>query len=174
MYRRISDSEFAAFLSNAYSGAPAVRRLLDEAGLRPNELGPPEAVLPRLRVTRKEELSAQQQEDPPFGGWVSGGMSSLRRVFVSPGPIYNVEGTRLDDWGAAEAFRAAGFGPGDLVLNTFTYHLSPAAFMVEAGVLSLGGTVVPAGTMSRSEQARLLQQLPVTGFAGLPSYLRAL
>lgn len=174
MYRRISDSEFAAFLSNAYSGAPAVRRLLDEAGLRPNELGPPEAVLPRLRVTRKEELSAQQQEAPPFGGWVSGGMSSLRRVFVSPGPIYNVEGTRLDDWGAAEAFRAAGFGPGDLVLNTFTYHLSPAAFMVEAGVLSLGGTVVPAGTMSRSEQARLLQQLPVTGFAGLPSYLRAL
>src|SRR5690606_22958218 len=174
MYRRISDSEFAAFLSNAYSGAPAVRRLLDEAGLRPNELGPPEAVLPRLRVTRKEELSAQQQEAPPFGGWVSGGMSSLRRVFVSPGPIYNVEGTRLDDWGAAEAFRAAGFGPGDLVLNTFTYHLSPAAFMMEAGVFAVGAAVVPAGTMSRSEQARVLRQLPVTGFAGVPSYLRAL
>ncbi|OUN00448.1 MAG: hypothetical protein BAA04_11255 [Firmicutes bacterium ZCTH02-B6] len=174
MYRTVSDSEFAAFLSYAYRGAPAVRRLLDEAGITPGELGPPEEVLPNLPVTQKEELAAQQQADPPFGGWVSGGMTSLRRVFVSPGPIHNVEGTRPDDWGAAEAFRAAGFGPGDLVLNTFTYHLSPAAFIVEAGVLTLGGVVVPAGTMSRSEQVRLLQQLPVTGFAGVPSYLRAL
>jgi len=174
MYRMVSDDVFKAFLAQVYPRVPAVRRLLEEAGLTLDAVGPPEAVLPRLRITAKDELSRQQQADPPFGGWVAGGLEGVRRVFVSPGPIHNIEGLQADDWGAAEAFRAAGFGPGDLVLNTFTYHLSPAAFMIEAGVLSLGGTVVPAGTMSRSEQARLLQQLPVTGFAGLPSYLRAL
>ncbi len=174
MYRSVSDGQFATFVSAAYRGAPAVRRLLDEAGIDPADPGPPEELLPRLRVTRKDELPAQQQAAPPFGGWVAGNLKALRRVFVSPGPILNVEGTQRDDWGAAAAFHAAGFGAGDLVLNTFTYHLSPAAFIVEAGVFAVGGAVVPAGTMSRAEQARLLRQLPVTGFAGVPSYLRAL
>ncbi|HLT58658.1 MAG TPA: AMP-binding protein [Limnochordales bacterium] len=174
MYRSVSDAQFASFLAAAYREAPAVRRLLDEAGVRPDSGGPPEAVLPRLPVTAKEELSAQQRADAPFGGWVAGGVRGVRRVFVSPGPIHNVEGLQPDDWGTGEAFRAAGFGPGDLVLNTFSYHLSPAGFIVEAGAFAVGAAVVPAGTMSRAEQVRLLRQLPVTGFAGVPSYLRAL
>ena len=174
MYRMVSDDVFKAFLAQVYPRVPAVRRLLEEAGLTLDAVGPPEAVLPRLRITAKDELSRQQQADPPFGGWVAGGLEGVRRVFVSPGPIHNIEGLQADDWGAGEAFRAAGFGPGDLVLNTFTYHLSPAAFMMEAGVFAVGAAVVPAGTMSRSEQARVLRQLPVTGFAGVPSYLRAL
>lgn len=177
MYRMVSDDVFKAFLAQVYPRVPAVRRLLEEAGLTPETAGPPDAVLPRLRITAKDELSRQQQADPPFGGWVAagaGGLEGVRRVFVSPGPIHNIEGVQADDWAAGEAFRAAGFGPGDLVLNTFTYHLSPAAFIVEAGAFAVGAAVVPAGTMSRSEQARLLRQLPVTGFAGVPSYLRAL
>src|SRR5690606_39811260 len=133
MYRSVSDAQFASFLAAAYREAPAVRRLLDEAGVRPDSGGPPEAVLTRLPVTAKEELSAQQRADAPFGGWVAGGVRGVRRVFVSPGPIHNVEGLQPDDWGTGEAFRAAGFGPGDLVLNTFSYHLSPAGFIVEAG-----------------------------------------
>src|SRR5690606_26988832 len=156
MYRMVSDDVFKAFLAQVYPRVPAVRRLLEEAGLTLDAVGPPEAVLPRLRITAKDELSRQQQADPPFGGWVAGGLEGVRRVFVSPGPIHNIEGLQADDWGAGEAFRAAGFGPGDLVLNTFTYHLSPAAFMMEAGVFAVGAAVVPAGTMSRSEQARVL------------------
>lgn len=174
MYVPVSDAELSAFMARAYERAPAVRRLMEAAGLRPEALGAAREWLPRLAVTTKEALSRQQQEQPPFGGWVAAGPGELARVFVSPGPIYNVEAAVEDDWAAAEAMAGAGFRRGDLVLNTFSYHLSPASFMVEAGLRALGAAVVPAGTASKSEQARLLLHLPVTGFAGVPSYLKAL
>mgnify|MGYP005844435883 CR=1 FL=1 len=173
-YVPVPDDAVNAFFATAYERAPAVRRLLDAAGLDPRALPPPAQWLERLPVMTKEELSARQQAEPPFGGWVAGGVQAVRRVFVSPGPIYNVEGTEPDDWGTAEAVRAAGFGPGDLVLNTFSYHLSPASFMVESGLRAVGAAVIPAGTAAKAEQVRLLRQLPVTGYAGVPSYLKAL
>lgn len=132
------------------------------------------ALLQRLPVTSKDELREKQRTRPPFGGWVREDLRDVARVFVSPGPIYNVEGRRVDDWGAQEALQAAGFAAGDLVLNTFTYHLSPASFIVEGGLRALGATVIPAGTGSKADLVRLLLHLPVTAFAGVPSYLKAL
>lgn len=170
----VGEAGLRAFLAQAYREVAAVRRLFDGAGVSPSAPEPPAALLQRLPVTSKEELREQQRERPPFGGWVRDDLSGVARVFVSPGPIYNVEATRADDWGAEEALRAAGFGPGDLVLNTFTYHLSPASFIVESGLRTLGATVIPAGTGSKAEQVRLLSHLPVTGFTGVPSFLKAL
>ncbi len=162
------------FLRRAYQEVEAVRQLLDGLGLTPSGSEPPGELLRRLPVTSKQRLREQQRERPPFGGWVREDGRGVARLFVSPGPIYNVEDHRPDDWGAAEALRAAGFGPGDLVINTFSYHLSPASFIVESGLRELGATVIPAGTGSRAERAQLLRDLPVTAFTGLPSYLSAL
>lgn len=174
MFTTITEAEFASFVSAAYRSVPAVRRMLDEAGISVDASPPMSELLAGLPVTSKEELSRLQQADPPFGGWVADDLAGVQRVFVSPGPIYNVEGTGPNDWGATEAFRVAGFGPGDLVLNTFTYHLSPASFIVEEALFELGAAVIPSGTGARSELARLVTHLPITGFTGLPSYLRAL
>lgn len=174
MYTMVNDAEFASFIGDAYRRVPAVRRKLDEAGVSVDAMPPMAELLASLSVTRKDELTRLQKEEPPFGGWAADDLAGIQRVFVSPGPIYNIEGTGPDDWGGTEAFRAAGFGPGDLVLNTFSYHLSPASFIVEEALFALGAAVIPSGTVARSELTRLMAHLPVTGFAGLPSYLRAL
>lgn len=174
MYLPVDEESFARFVAEAARRAPAVRRVLQRAGVDADRLPPAAELLAGLPVTSKVELSRQQQEDPPFGGWVACGFEGLARVLVSPGPIYNVEAAVPDDWGATDALRAAGFGPGDLVINTFSYHLSPASFIAEAGLRALGAAVVPAGTGARSEQVRLLAHLPVTGYTGVPTYLKAL
>jgi phenylacetate-CoA ligase len=101
-------------------------------------------------------------------------MSALRRVFVSPGPIYEPEGRRPDYWRFARALFAAGFRAGDLVHNTFSYHLTPAGAMVESGAEALGCPVIPAGTGQTEQQLRTIADLRPVGYIGTPSFLKVL
>jgi phenylacetate-CoA ligase len=98
----------------------------------------------------------------------------VRRLFQSPGPIYEPQLDGADPWRWAPALEAAGIGPGDVVLNCFGYHLSPAGAMFEEGCLALGATVVPGGIGNQDLQARAIADLGVTAYVGLPSYLNAL
>ncbi|NBS48103.1 MAG: phenylacetate--CoA ligase family protein, partial [Betaproteobacteria bacterium] len=92
------------------------------------------AALARLPVTRKHELLERQQAARARGGDPFGGFSAIvrgpkmRRIYSSPGPIYEPEGTATDYWRAARAMFAAGFRAGDLVHNSFSYHMTPGAF----------------------------------------------
>src|SRR5437588_779174 len=95
------------------------------------------AAVDRLPVLSKDDLIDLQAKDPPFGGSLAPG-ARIRRIFQSPGPIYEPEPDVDDHWRAAPALQAAGFGPGDTVLNCFGYHLSPAGVMFEEGALALG------------------------------------
>jgi phenylacetate-CoA ligase len=63
---------------------------------------------------------------------------------------------------------------GDIVLNTFNYHLTPLAFMLDESLQMLGATVVPVGPGNLSMQIQLMRQLHVTGFLGTPSFLMSL
>jgi phenylacetate-CoA ligase len=101
-------------------------------------------------------------------------ISTLRRVFVSPGPIYEPEGRRPDYWRFARALFAAGFRPGDLVLNTFSYHLTPAGAMAESGADLLGCPVIPAGVGQTEQQLRTIADLKPVGYVGTPSFLKVL
>jgi phenylacetate-CoA ligase len=96
------------------------------------------AALARLPVTRKSELHALQQAERPFGGLLATPVSGLARIFMSPGPIYDPEGRRPDFWQSARTLFAAGFRAGDVVLNCFSYHLTPAGSMFETGLHHLG------------------------------------
>src|SRR5437867_4469126 len=115
-------------LAAAKERAPAYRRLL--AAVRPGEVTDRRA-LARLPLTRKSDLIELQRQDPPFGGFAAVPISALRRVFVSPGPIYEPEARRPDFGRFARALFAAGFRAGDLLDNTFSYHMLPAGAMVE-------------------------------------------
>jgi phenylacetate-CoA ligase len=101
-------------------------------------------------------------------------ISSLRRIFVSPGPIYEPEGRRPDYWRFARALFAAGFRAGDLVHNAFSYHLTPAGAMVESGAETLGCPVIPAGTGQTEQQLRTIADLRPVGYVGTPSFLKVL
>jgi phenylacetate-CoA ligase len=158
-------------IAAAKEKAPAYRRLF--ASLRPEEITD-RAALARLPVTRKSDLIEFQRREPPFGGFVAVPVSSLRRVFVSPGPIYEPEGRRPDFGRFARALFAAGFRPGDLVHNTFSYHMTPAGAMVESAAEALGCPVIPAGIGQTEQQLRVIADLKPVGYVGTPSFLKIL
>ena len=130
------------------------------------------AALATLPVTRKSELIALQKATRPFGGLNATPPSGLARIFVSPGPIYEPEGRRADFWHAARALVAAGFAAGDVVLNCFSYHLTPAGSMFETGLHHLGCAVIPGGVGQTEMQARAVADLEPAGYVGTPSFLK--
>ena len=128
--------------------------------------------LARLPVTRKSELLDLQKGARPFGGFAATGWGALRRVFASPGPLYEPEGARPDYWRLARALFAAGFRAGDLVHNCFSYHLAPAGSMLETGAHALGCTVFPGGTGQTELQVQAMADLKPAGYVGTPSFLK--
>ena len=130
------------------------------------------AALARLPVTRKSELPQLQKADPPFGGLTATPASGLARIFMSPGPIFDPEGRRPDYWRTARTLFAAGFRPGDVVLNCFSYHLTPAGSMLETGLHHLGCAVIPGGVGQTELQAQAIGQLAPSGYVGTPSFLK--
>ena len=139
--------------------------------------------LARLPVTRKYALLERQQAqraDDPFGGFATIGWTGLlhtrgaRRVYQSPGPIYEPEGAGTDYWRAARAMAAAGFKAGDLVHNCFSYHLTPGAWIMESGAHALGCTVIPGGVGNTEQQLAAVADLRPVGYSGTPSFLKIL
>ena len=128
--------------------------------------------LARLPVTRKSEIAELQNSTPPFGGLAATPVSDLLRVFASPGGVYEPESRREDYWRMARALYAAGFRRGDLVHNTFSYHFSPAASMMETGAHALGCPVFPAGVGQTELQVAAISHLRPNRYAGTPSFLR--
>jgi phenylacetate-CoA ligase len=130
------------------------------------------AELARLPVTRKSALMELQRAAMPFGGLNATPVSGLARIFVSPGPIYDPEGRRPDFWRTARGLFAAGFRPGDVVLNCYSYHLTPAGSMFETGLHRLGCAVIPGGVGQTEMQARVIADLRPVGYVGTPSFLK--
>jgi len=162
-------------VAHAQSQAPAFAEILkgvDAAALTSR------AALARLPVTRKYELLALQQAARDAGGDPFGGFSALRygaampRVFASPGTIYEPDSPRKDYWRMARALHAAGFRPGQLLHNCFSYHFVPAGAMMESGAHALGCTVFPGGTGQTEQQVQAMAELKPAGYVGTPSFLK--
>ena len=115
------------------------------------------AALAALPVLRKSDLPGLQVVEPPFGGLVPGPPGAFARLFTSPGPILEAEGPGADPWGAARGLRAAGFQAGDIVLNTFSYHMTPGGFIFDAAARALGCAVIPAGPGNTEQQLHLIE-----------------
>lgn len=171
-YRAAFDERVFDVLRPAAAHVPALAARLAEAGLVADDLVDVSA-LDRIPVLSKDDLIDLQTKDPPFGGYLAPG-APIRRIFQSPGPIYEPEPDVADPWRAAPALEAAGFGPGDTVLNCFGYHLSPAGVMFEEGARALGCRVVPAGVGNFDLAVRAARDVGATAYIGLPSYLKAL
>ncbi|MGI4779970.1 MAG: phenylacetate--CoA ligase family protein [Janthinobacterium lividum] len=175
----VRERELLAALSgqllHAQTAAPAFAEIL--AGVDCSAVTSREA-LTHLPVTRKSELLVRQKAlrtSDPFGGFsaVSRGVG-MPRVYASPGTIYEPEGVAHDYWRTARALHAAGFRRGDLVHNSFSYHLTPAGSILESGAHALGCTVFPGGTGQTEQQVEAMSELQPDGYVGTPSFLRIL
>ena len=164
-----------AQIAHAQAHAPALAASL--AGVVAEEVNSL-AALALLPVVRKQELLELQKASRAAGGDVFGGFSALGfgahmpRVFASPGLIYEPEGTQRDYWRMARAIFAAGFRPGELIHNSFSYHFTPAGSMMETGAHALGCSVFAGGTGQTEQQVGAMAELQPAGYIGTPSFLK--
>lgn len=130
------------------------------------------AALECLPVLRKSDLPALHKANPPFGGFVPQPAGSFARLFISPGPIFEPEGTERDVWRSARSLFAAGFRKGDIVINTFSYHLTPGGFIFDTAARAIGCAVIPAGPGNIDQQYELIEAYRPIDYCGTPDFLK--
>jgi len=156
-------------VDHAYGHAPAAKEIFDRAGVNPAQVRTVKD-LEKLPITRKTDLIELQRVKPPYGGFLAIPHEEVERIFISPGPIYEPLHTSHIKW-FAKSFYAAGFRKGDVVINTFTYHMSPAGILFHEALRDCGATVVVMGTGNTEIQVQAMYDLRVTGFVGMPTFL---
>ncbi len=165
------DRELAAFVKLVYASTPAIKKIFDDAGVKPASIKRV-ADLERVPVTTKDQLVEMQKASPPFAGFLNTKTKQLKHIFLSPGPLYEPHGAeKALVKTAAQVFRVAGFKRGDIALNTLSYHLVPAGLLLDAGLQAAGATVVPSGVGNTELQIKMMLDLRVNGYAGTPSFL---
>jgi len=165
------DTRIRDLIAHAYAHAPAIKGILDKAGLTPDDIQSA-ADLPKITVLDKDSLVKIHEENPPFGGFLAVDPDTLPRIYISPGPIYDPQPPNPEAADAQLApFRYVGFSKGDRVLNTFMYHLTPAGLLLDEALRGCGATVIPTGPGNTELQIMMAMKLNTTGFVGQPSYL---
>ncbi|MGO4510806.1 phenylacetate--CoA ligase family protein [Bradyrhizobium sp. 2TAF36] len=170
----VREAELFSRLPNVLRGAMAAPAYAERLkGIDPAAVTS-RAALAGLPVLRKSELPALHKASAPFGGFVPAAPGSFARLFTSPGPIFEPEGRQADPWRGARALFAAGFRPNDIVLNTFSYHLTPGGFIFDASARALGCAVIPAGPGNTEQQFELIEAYRPVGYSGTPDFLKIL
>jgi phenylacetate-CoA ligase len=168
------DQRLRDLVAYAYAHAPAIQRIMDAAGVKPEDIRNADD-LAKIPVTNKDSLVKIHEENPPFGGFLAVDPDTLPRIYISPGPIYdpqppNPEGNET----SLAPFRYVGFGRGDRVLNTFMYHLTPAGLLLDEALRACGATVLPTGPGNTELQIMMAMKLNASGFVGTPGFLETL
>ena len=158
-------------IAHAQAAAPAFAAHLD--GIEAVAVTSREA-LAALPLIHKPDIMDRQRQSPPFGGLSTIGFGDAPHVFSSPGPIYEPEGRRGDFWRIGRAIHAAGFRAGELVHNSFAYHLTPGGWMLDSAARACGCSVFPAGVGNSEQQVQAIADLRPAGFTGTPDYLKVL
>ncbi len=157
-------------VSHAYENAPAIKEKFNLNSVKPDHIKTVKD-LEKIPITHKSELAALQQQTPPFGGFLGVPMDRVKRICMSPGPIYEPEDIHSENDRWTQAFFAAGFRKGDIGQITFSYHLVPPAFWFEDALSRLECIATPGGVGNTDLQVRMMHDLKVTGYIGTPSFL---
>jgi phenylacetate-CoA ligase len=165
------DGRLKELVKYAYEKAPAIKKRFDEAGISPSKVSTIKD-LEGLRPLRKDKLAELDKANPPFGGLVTVPPEELSRIYVSPGPIYDPHHKSKSFWRRqVQVLRALGIRKGDIVINSWAYHLMPAGLMVfDEPLIRAGATVIPTGVGNTELQVQIMHDLKVTSFFGTPTF----
>ncbi|HUU08384.1 MAG TPA: AMP-binding protein [Dehalococcoidales bacterium] len=167
--QKYQNQHLSRTVANACRHAPTVKKMFDEAGVSPAQIGTVKD-LEKLPIIRKTDLIEWQKKNPPYGGFLAVPVPDVERVFISPGPVYEPIQHSGIKW-FAKSFWAAGFRKGDIVINTFTYHMSPGGILFHEALKHCGATAIPMGIGNTETQIQTMHDLRVSGFVGTPSFL---
>ena len=160
-------------LHYAYEKAPGYRAFLDSQDVHPDAIRTI-ADFSRIPVLKKNTMPERHRQRPPFGGFLAVPAEDLKRIYVSPGPLYDPEGRQEDYWGLRKCLYNAGFRPGDRVMNTFSYHLTPAGIFLDEACSGIGCIMTPTGVGNTEIQVRTMVELKINGYLGTASFLLTL
>jgi phenylacetate-CoA ligase len=150
-----------------FENSSTYREKFEQAGITPADIGSLDD-LAKIPVTRKRETQGLK-----FEGLMTVPYNQARRIFVSPGPQFYAYGPIPKGVNPLlKVYHSIGFRPGDIVINTLTYHLTPAGINFDESLGEFGCAVIPAGPGSTDLQVQILEQLDVTGYVGTPSFLK--
>jgi len=169
----VLDEKLRDIVEYAYEHAVAFREKMDASGLVPSDIRVIDD-LEKLPITRRGDLVEAQARTLPFGGYEAVPTDEMRRIYVSPGPVYEPGPWEYKETGWAQALFAAGFRKKDIVQNTFNYHMWPFAFILDDSLKMIGCSVVPTGAGNSLIQLTIMQKLKTTGLVGTPSFLMSL
>jgi phenylacetate-CoA ligase len=167
------NAKFLAAFHHAYENSRAYKSIFMSAGIKIPDIHRIEDI-EKLPIIRMADLVERQKKDPPFGGFETVDVSRLRRIYINPGLIQQPGERNYRDSTWAEALCGVGFKKGDRVMNTFSYHLWPLAFMLDESLQRIGATAIPTGPGNTLMQVKIMQDLKVNGFIGTPSFLMTL
>ncbi|MFA5078124.1 MAG: phenylacetate--CoA ligase family protein [Dehalococcoidia bacterium] len=156
-----------SLIAYAYEKAPGFKLRMDGAGVKPGEIKTA-ADLQKIPVLRKDDLIKLQKEMPPFGGYLAVPLAEIDHIYQSPGPIYDPQrklkqGTLPPD-----------MGKGQIAVNSWSYHITPAGLLIDRLLRAMGFTVFPAGTGNTDLLVQIMRDLKVSYFVGTPSFLAAI
>ncbi len=154
-----------------FERSPKLRSILQDRSLKPTDIQSVQDLV-KIPIISREQLVDMEAKEPPYGG-LADPHAVVERIFTSPGPVYEPHLGSYDPlW--ARAYKAAGFAPGDIVLNAFSYHMVAAGLTFHGGLNKVGATVVPSGSSATQQQVQLIKDLNITGYTGTPSFLMAI
>ena len=155
----------------AYRHSTAIKNKMDSVELKPKDIQTVKD-LEKIPITKKAELMELQKKNPPLGGFEGVPIHALRRIYISPGPLYEPGEIEYDELGWAQGMYAAGFRPGDIAINTFSYHMVPFAMqMLDNSLFRIGCVTIPTGVGNTEQQVNILKNLKANAFCGTPSFL---
>ncbi|MHB8511824.1 MAG: phenylacetate--CoA ligase family protein [Actinomycetota bacterium] len=150
-----------------YDGSSTYREKMQAAHLKPSDIATLEDAA-KIPITRKHETQGML-----FEGIMTVPYNQARRIFVSPGPQFYAYGDIPQQANPLlRVYHAIGFRKGDIVINTFTYHLTPAGINFDESLGAFGCAVVPAGPGNTDLLVDVLRKLEITGYVGTPSFLK--
>jgi phenylacetate-CoA ligase len=165
------DARVRWVVDHAYRNAPGVRAKMDQAGVAPGDVRSVRD-LEKIPITSKDDLVRLQKERPPFGGFATVAPNQLGAICMSPGPTYNSPGNDDSHLRRVEqAFFGCGLRPGDILVNTFSYHVSPMGLLLDTPLKRFGATVIPMGGGNKQLQVQVMRDLQATAFTGTASFL---
>jgi phenylacetate-CoA ligase len=165
------NQKLRGIMQYAYKNSVAFKDKMDYAGLKPKDVQTIKD-LEKIPITKKTELIELQKKNPPFGGFEGVPIIEMRRIFISPGPIYEPGEAEYIELGWAQGMYAGGFRPGDITINTFSYHMVPFALqMVDNSLHRIGCISIPMGVGNTEQQVHILKDFKATGYCGTPSFL---
>jgi phenylacetate-CoA ligase len=165
------NQKLRGIIQYAYKNSVAFRSKMDSVGLKPKDIQTIKD-LEKIPISKKTDLMELQKKNPPFGGFEGVPITEMRRIFISPGPICEPGEIDYDELGWAQGMYAGGFRPGDITINTFSYHMVPFALqMVDNSLHMIGCISVPTGVGNTEQQVNILKTFKATGYCGTPSFL---